>query len=227
MNGPLRATAQPANTMFEVAVRPVVIDESLIGLDTLLCVKWLHRRRAQVCRASRKRLPAAAQKYKLFRSPGFDLSRAALVRPVESRLILDFRAQRMRASTYPRRTRDGKRSSQDFSVKDGWMRTDGLDGPVVCKRAADPIRADRQGVAKKLLQCKSRPFFHIIGQDPAWPDRASAANAGSHCEARASFGDAVLVRISPLHHLARRHAGPPAFPRHRRQSRSRPGWPLP
>lgn len=133
--------ANRQNTMFEVAkLRPVVIDESLTGLDTLLLAREMGYTGValKACKGQSQTLllAAAAQKYKLFRCvqdltcPG-----AALVHSVGiAAHIPGTSALEANAREYVPAANAGweKKFPGIFSVKDGWMRTDGLDGPGLC-----------------------------------------------------------------------------------------------
>ena len=127
--------------MFEAAkLRPVVIDESLTGLDTLLLAREMGYTGValKACKGQSQTLllAAAAQKYKMFRCvqdltcPG-----AALVHSVgiAAHIPGTARWKRMPASTSPRPIAGGRRSYPGiFDVKDGWLETTGLDGPGLC-----------------------------------------------------------------------------------------------
>ena len=126
------------NTMFEAAkLRPVVIDESLAGLDTLLLAREMGYTGValKACKGQSSSLlmAAAAQKYKMFRCvqdltcPG-----AALVQAVGiAAHIPGTSALEANAREYVPVANAGweKRYPGIFIVKDGWMKTTGLDGP--------------------------------------------------------------------------------------------------
>jgi L-alanine-DL-glutamate epimerase-like enolase superfamily enzyme len=133
--------ANRQNTMFEVAkLRPVVIDESLTGLDTLLLAREMGYTGValKACKGQSQTLllAAAAQKYKLFRCvqdltcPG-----AALVHAVGiAAHIPGTSALEANAREYVPAANAGweKKFPGIFLVKDGWMGTAGLDGPGLC-----------------------------------------------------------------------------------------------
>ena len=126
------------NTMFEAAkLRPVVIDESLTGLDTLLLAREMGYTGValKACKGQTGSLlmAAAAQKYKMFRCvqdltcPG-----AALVHAVGiAAHIPGTSALEANAREYVPVANAGweKKYPGIFIVKDGWMRTDGLSRP--------------------------------------------------------------------------------------------------
>ena len=130
--------ADRANTMFEVAkLRPVVIDESLTGLDTLLLAREMGYTGValKACKGQSQTLllAAAAQKYKMFRCvqdltcPG-----AALVHSVGiAAHIPGTSALEANAREYVPSASKGweKRYPGIFNVRDGYLSTAGLDGP--------------------------------------------------------------------------------------------------
>ncbi len=130
--------ADRKNTMFEAAkLRPVVIDESLTGLDTLLLAREMGYTGValKACKGQSDSLlmAAAAQKYKMFRCvqdltcPG-----AALVHSVGiAAHVPGTSAVEANAREYVPVANAGweKKFPGIFVVKDGWMRTDGLDRP--------------------------------------------------------------------------------------------------
>ena len=130
--------AHRANTMFEAAkLRPVVIDESLTGLDTLLLAREMGYTGValKACKGQSQTLllAAAAQKYKMFRCvqdltcPG-----AALVHSVGiAAHIPGTAALEANAREYVPAASVGweKRFPGIFNVRDGWLKTEGLDGP--------------------------------------------------------------------------------------------------
>jgi len=133
--------ANRQNTMFEVAkLRPVVIDESLTGLDTLLMAREMGYTGValKACKGQSGTLlmAAAAQKYKMFRCvqdltcPG-----AALVHSVGiAAHIPGTSALEANAREYVPSASVGweKRYPGIFNVRDGYLHTDGLDGPGLC-----------------------------------------------------------------------------------------------
>jgi len=126
------------NTMFEAArVRPIVIDESLTGLDTLLLAREMGYTGValKACKGQSGSLlmAAAAQKYRMFRCvqdltcPG-----AALVHAVGiAAHVPGTSALEANAREYVPAANAGwdKKYPGIFIVKDGWMKTDGLNGP--------------------------------------------------------------------------------------------------
>jgi L-alanine-DL-glutamate epimerase-like enolase superfamily enzyme len=130
--------ANRQNTMFEVAkLRPVVIDESLTGLDALLLAREMGYTGValKACKGQSDSLllAAAAQKYKMFRCvqdltcPG-----AALVHSVGiAARVPGVSALEANAREYVPAANKGweKRFPGIFVVKDGYMSTQGLDGP--------------------------------------------------------------------------------------------------
>jgi L-alanine-DL-glutamate epimerase-like enolase superfamily enzyme len=133
--------ADRGNTMFEAAkLRPVVIDESLTGLDALLLAREMGYTGAalKACKGQSETLlmAAATQKYRMFRCvqdltcPG-----AALVHSVGIAChVPGVAALEANAREYVPAANRGweKRLPGIFEVKDGWMRTTGLDGPGLC-----------------------------------------------------------------------------------------------
>ncbi len=133
--------ANRQNTMFEAAkLRPVVIDESLTGLDALLLAREMGYTGAalKACKGQSETLlmAAATQKYKMFRCvqdltcPG-----AALVHSVGIAChVPGAGTLEANAREYVPAANRGweKRLPGIFEVRDGWMRTDGLDGPGLC-----------------------------------------------------------------------------------------------
>ncbi|HLH20339.1 MAG TPA: enolase C-terminal domain-like protein [Bryobacteraceae bacterium] len=133
--------ANRGNTMFEAAkLRPVVIDESLTGLDALLLAREMGYTGValKACKGQSQTLllAAATQKYKMFRCvqdltcPG-----AALVHSVGIAChIPGVAALEANAREYVPAANRGweKRFPGIFEVRDGWMRTAGLDGPGLC-----------------------------------------------------------------------------------------------
>ncbi len=133
--------ANRANTMFEAAkLRPVVIDESLTGLDALLLARRMGYTGAalKACKGQSETLlmAAATQKYKMFRCvqdltcPG-----AALVHSVGiAAHVPGVTGLEANAREYVPAANRGweKRFPGIFEVKDGYMSTAGLDGPGLC-----------------------------------------------------------------------------------------------
>jgi L-alanine-DL-glutamate epimerase-like enolase superfamily enzyme len=131
-------TADRANTMIEAAkMRPVVIDESLTDLDTLLLAREMGYTGValKACKGQSQTLlmAAAAQKYKMFRCvqdltcPG-----AALVHSVSiAAHIPGTAALEANARQYVPAASAGweKRYPGIFDVRDGWLQTAGLNGP--------------------------------------------------------------------------------------------------
>ena len=129
------------NTMFEAAkLRPVVIDESLTGLDALLTAREMGYTGAalKACKGQSETLlmAAATQKYKMFRCvqdltcPG-----AALVHSVGiAAHVPGVTGLEANAREYVPAANRGweKRFPGIFEVKDGYMYTKGLDGPGLC-----------------------------------------------------------------------------------------------
>jgi L-alanine-DL-glutamate epimerase-like enolase superfamily enzyme len=130
--------ANRGNTMFEAAkLRPVVIDESLTGLDTLLLAREMGYTGValKACKGQSQTLllAAAAQKYKMFRCvqdltcPG-----AALVHSVGiAAHIPGTSALEANAREYVPSASAGweKKYPGIFDVRDGYLKTAGLDGP--------------------------------------------------------------------------------------------------
>jgi L-alanine-DL-glutamate epimerase-like enolase superfamily enzyme len=130
--------ADRKNAMFEAAkLRPVVIDESLTGLDTLLLAREMGYTGValKACKgqSGSMLMAAAAQKYKMFRCvqdltcPG-----AALVHSVGiAAHVPGTSAVEANAREYVPVANAGweKKYPGIFVIKDGWMRTEGLDRP--------------------------------------------------------------------------------------------------
>jgi L-alanine-DL-glutamate epimerase-like enolase superfamily enzyme len=133
--------ANRGNTMFEAAkLRPVVIDESLTGLDMLLLAREMGYTGValKACKGQSQTLllAAAAQKYQMFRCvqdltcPG-----AALVHSVGiAAHIPGTAALEANAREYVPAASAGweKKFPGIFDVRDGWLKTAGLDGPGLC-----------------------------------------------------------------------------------------------
>jgi L-alanine-DL-glutamate epimerase-like enolase superfamily enzyme len=133
--------ADRKNTMFEAAkLRPVVIDESLTGLDALLLAREMGYTGValKACKGQSQTLllAAAAQKYKMFRCvqdltcPG-----AAFIHSVGiAAHIPGVSAIEANAREYVPAANRGwdKRFPGLFDVKDGFLYTDGLNGPGLC-----------------------------------------------------------------------------------------------
>jgi L-alanine-DL-glutamate epimerase-like enolase superfamily enzyme len=133
--------ANRGNTMFEAAkLRPVVIDESLTGLDMLLLAREMGYTGValKACKGQSQTLllAAAAQKYKMFRCvqdltcPG-----AALVHSVGiAAHIPGTAALEANAREYVPAASAGweKKFPGIFDVRDGWLKTTGLDGSGLC-----------------------------------------------------------------------------------------------
>jgi L-alanine-DL-glutamate epimerase-like enolase superfamily enzyme len=129
------------NTMFEAAkLRPIVIDESLTGLDALLLAREMGYTGValKACKGQSQSLllAAATQKYKMFRCvqdltcPG-----AALVHSVGiASHVPGVSALEANAREYVPAANRGweKRYPGIFEVKDGFLKTTGLDGPGLC-----------------------------------------------------------------------------------------------
>ncbi len=129
------------NTMFEAAkLRPVVIDESLTGLDALLLAREMGYTGAalKACKGQSETLlmAAATQKYKMFRCvqdltcPG-----AALVHSVGiAAHVPGVTGLEANAREYVPDANRGweKRFPGIFAVRDGFIYTSGLDGPGLC-----------------------------------------------------------------------------------------------
>ena len=133
--------ANRQNTMFEAAkLRPVVIDESLTGLDTLLLAREMGYTGValKACKGQSQTLllAAAAQKYKMFRCvqdltcPG-----AALVHSVGiAAHVPGASSLEANAREYVPAANAGweKRFPGIFAVRDGFLHTEGLDGVGLC-----------------------------------------------------------------------------------------------
>ncbi|MBS1853782.1 MAG: hypothetical protein JST11_00335 [Acidobacteria bacterium] len=133
--------ANRGNTMFEAAkLRPVVIDESLTGLDMLLVAREMGYTGValKACKGQSQTLllAAAAQKYGMFRCvqdltcPG-----AALVHSVGiAAHIPGTAALEANAREYVPLASAGweKKFPGIFNVRDGWLKTTGLDAPGLC-----------------------------------------------------------------------------------------------
>jgi L-alanine-DL-glutamate epimerase-like enolase superfamily enzyme len=133
--------AHRQSTMFEAAkLCPVVIDESLTGLDTLLLAREMGYTGValKACKGQSGSLlmAAAAQKYKMFRCvqdltcPG-----VALVQSVGlAAHVPGTAAVEANARQYVPAANAGwvEKFPGIFVVRDGWMRTDGLDGNGLC-----------------------------------------------------------------------------------------------
>jgi L-alanine-DL-glutamate epimerase-like enolase superfamily enzyme len=133
--------ANRQSIMFEAAkLRPVVIDESLTGLDTLLLAREMGYTGValKACKGQSGTLlmAAAAQKYKMFRCvqdltcPG-----AALVHSVGiAAHIPGTSAVEANAREYVPVANAGweKKFPGIFTIHDGYMRTEGLDGIGLC-----------------------------------------------------------------------------------------------
>ena len=133
--------ANRRNTMFEAAkLRPVVIDESLTGLDALLLAREMGYTGAalKACKGQSQTLlmAAATQKYKMFRCvqdltcPG-----AALVHSVGiAAHVPGISALEANAREYVPVANRGweKKFPGIFDVRDGFLKTAGLDGPGLC-----------------------------------------------------------------------------------------------
>ena len=140
--------ANRQNTMFEAAkLRPVVIDESLTGLDALLLAREMGYTGAalKACKGQSDSLllAAATQKYKMFRCvqdltcPG-----AALVHSVGiAAHVPGVSSLEANAREYVPAANQGweKRFPGIFAVKDGFMTTQGLDGVGLCTSDAAPL----------------------------------------------------------------------------------------
>jgi L-alanine-DL-glutamate epimerase-like enolase superfamily enzyme len=133
--------AHRGNTMFEAAkLRPVVIDESLTGLDMLLLAREMGYTGAalKACKGQSETLlmAAATQKYKMFRCvqdltcPG-----AALVHSVGiAAHVPGVAALEANAREYVPAANRGweRRFPGIFIIKDGFIDTAGLDGAGLC-----------------------------------------------------------------------------------------------
>jgi L-alanine-DL-glutamate epimerase-like enolase superfamily enzyme len=136
--------ANRGNTMFQAAkLRPVVIDESLTGLDMLLLAREMGYTGAalKACKGQSETLlmAAATQKYKMFRCvqdltcPG-----AALVHSVGiAAHVPGVTALEANAREYVPAANRGwdRRFPGIFIIKDGFINTAGLDGPGLCTSA--------------------------------------------------------------------------------------------
>jgi L-alanine-DL-glutamate epimerase-like enolase superfamily enzyme len=130
--------ADRANTMFDAAkLRPVVIDESLTGLDALLLAREMGYTGValKACKGQSQTLllAAAAQKYRMFRCvqdltcPG-----AALVESVQiAAHVPGVSALEANAREYVPSANRGweKRYPGIFNVRNGYLDTTGLNGP--------------------------------------------------------------------------------------------------
>lgn len=127
-----------SNTMFEAAkLRPVVIDESLTGLDALLLAREMGYTGValKACKGQSQTLllAAAAQKYKMFRCvqdltcPGAALVHSAGI----AAHIPGVSALEANAREYVPSASKGweKRYPGIFNVRDGYLDTTGLNGP--------------------------------------------------------------------------------------------------
>lgn len=133
--------ANRGNTMFEAAkLRPIVIDESLTGLDALLLAREMGYTGValKACKGQSQSLllAAAAQKYKMFRCvqdltcPG-----AALVASVGiAAHVPGVNAIEANSHEYVPAANRGweKKFPGIFEVRDGWIHTAGLDGIGLC-----------------------------------------------------------------------------------------------
>ncbi|HTX38438.1 MAG TPA: enolase C-terminal domain-like protein [Bryobacteraceae bacterium] len=133
--------ANRQNTMFEAAkLRPVVIDESLTGLDALLLAREMGYTGValKACKGQSQTLllAAATQKYKMFRCvqdltcPG-----AALVHSVGiAAHVPGVSSLEANAREYVPAANRGweKKFPGIFDVRDGFLKTTGLDGPGLC-----------------------------------------------------------------------------------------------
>jgi L-alanine-DL-glutamate epimerase-like enolase superfamily enzyme len=133
--------ANRQNTMFEAArLRPVVIDESLTGLDTLVMAREMGYTGValKACKGQSGTLlmAAAAQKYKMFRCvqdltcPGAALVHSVGIAahiPGTSALEANAREYVPSASAGWERKYPGI-----FNVRDGWLHTHGMDSPGLC-----------------------------------------------------------------------------------------------
>ncbi len=129
------------NTMFAAAkLRPVVIDESLTGLDALLLAREMGYTgiALKACKGQSQTLlmAAAAQKYRMFRCvqdltcPGAALVHSAGI----SAHVPGAGTLEANAREYVPAANRGwdKRFPGIFRVRDGYMYTNGLDGPGLC-----------------------------------------------------------------------------------------------
>jgi len=133
--------ANRQNTMFEAAkLRPVVIDESLTGLDALQLAREMGYTGValKACKGQSQTLllAAATQKYKMFRCvqdltcPG-----AALVHSVGiAAHVPGVSALEANAREYVPAANRGweKKYPGIFDVRDGYLHSDGLNGPGLC-----------------------------------------------------------------------------------------------
>jgi L-alanine-DL-glutamate epimerase-like enolase superfamily enzyme len=133
--------ANRQNTMFEAAkLRPVVIDESLTGLDALLMAREMGYTGValKACKGQSQTLllAAATEKYKMFRCvqdltcPG-----AALVHSVGiAAHVPGVTSLEANAREYVPAANRGweKKFPGIFNVRDGFLNTAGLDGPGLC-----------------------------------------------------------------------------------------------
>jgi hypothetical protein len=129
--------------MFEAArLKPIVIDESLTGLDALLLAREMGYTGValKACKGQSQTvlLAAAAQKYKMFRCvqdltcPGPALVHSAGI----AAHVPGVTALEANAREYVPAANRGweKKFPGIFQVKDGYLRTNGLDGPGLCTR---------------------------------------------------------------------------------------------
>jgi hypothetical protein len=127
--------------MFEAArLKPVVIDESLTGLDALLLCREMGYTGValKACKGQSQTLllAAAAQKYKMFRCvqdltcPGAALVHSAGI----AAHVPGVTALEANAREYVPAANRGweKKFPGIFQVKDGYLYTAGLDGPGLC-----------------------------------------------------------------------------------------------
>ncbi|MGO9261624.1 MAG: enolase C-terminal domain-like protein [Bryobacteraceae bacterium] len=133
--------ANRQNTMFEAAkLRPVVIDESLTGLDALLLARDMGYTGAalKACKGQSQTLllAAATQKYKMFRcAQDLTCPGAALVHSVGiAAHVPGVSALEANAREYVPVANRGweKKFPGIFDVRDGFLKTTGLDGPGLC-----------------------------------------------------------------------------------------------
>ena len=147
--------ADRGNTMFEAAkLRPVVIDESLTGLDTLLLAREMGYTGValKACKGQSQTLllAAAAQKYKMFRCvqdltcPGAALVHSAGI----AAHVPGVSALEANAREYVPAASVGweKRYPGIFDVRDGYLDTAGLSGPGLGTKSAVvwPMSANSQ-----------------------------------------------------------------------------------
>lgn len=129
------------NTMFEAArLKPIVIDESLTGLDALLLAREMGYTGValKACKGQSQTvlLAAAAQKYKMFRCvqdltcPGAALVHSAGI----AAHVPGVTALEANAREYVPAANRGweKKFPGIFQVKDGYLYTTALDGPGLC-----------------------------------------------------------------------------------------------